>query len=241
MTTLKCNEINVNEIKYNEPKQNQHGGNMVGMSYNNSKITMQIPRARVPFGHNSMTTEKNEIRRSLDISFSGLENNESLQEFYDWVRDLDARNKNMAVQNCEKWLKRKNISLEVVEELYKPLINDKSEGKYPATMRFKLPTNNEGEFTGNIFAPDRTPMTLDDVTKGSDVSLIVEIQPMWFVNKMFGVTFKVVQMKLYKKQALTEYAFRDDDDDEVSVAQLGAAASSSTGTPPGSPLQDPED
>lgn len=213
MTTYKCNELPVSDITYNAPKQNQHGGNMVGLSYNNYKIVMQIPKASIPFGVNSLTTEKGEERKSLDISFRGMENNKALQEFFEWVKDLDERNKNMAVQNSEVWLKKK-MSYEVVSELYKPLVNDKSD-KYPATMRFKVPTNQMGEFTGDVFAPDRTKMTLDDVTKGSEVSLIVEIQPMWFVNKQFGITFRIAQMKLFKKQSLTEYAFRDDDDDDV--------------------------
>lgn len=214
MAALLCNEIPVSEITYNEPRQNNHGGNMVGLSFKGSKILMQIPKAKVPFGVNSMTTENNEVRKSLDISFSGLENKPALQVFYDWVRDLDERNQEMAVKNSEVWLKKK-MSREVVGELYKPLINDKSEGKYPATMRFKLPTNSEGDFTGNVFAPDRTRMTLDDVSKGSEVTLLVEAQPMWFVNKQFGVTFRILQIKLYKKAGLDEYAFRDDDDDDI--------------------------
>lgn len=213
MVALKCTEIPIEQIQYNEPKQNQHGGNMVGISFNNSKMTLQIPKAPVPFGVNTLTTEKNEIRKSLDISFRSLENNEQLQAFFDWVRDFDNRNKTMAMKNCESWLKRKTLSEEVVDELYKPLVNDKSQGKYPPTMRFKLPTNADGDFTGKVFAPDRTPMSEADITKGSEVSLLVEVQPMWFVNKQFGVTFKISQIKLFKKESFTDYAFRDDDDD----------------------------
>lgn len=209
-----CTEIPVSEITYMEPKQNSHGGNMVGLSHNGSKIFLQIPKAKAPFGVNSMTTENDEVRKSLDISFSGLENKPGLQKFYDWVRELDERNQTMAVANSEKWLKKK-MSLEVVSELYKPLVNDKSEGKYPATMRFKLHTDSNGDYTGKVFAPDRTPMTIDDITKGSEVSLLVEAQPMWFVNKQFGLTFKVVQVKLYKKASHDEYMFRDDDDDDL--------------------------
>lgn len=214
MNTYLASEINVNDIVYNEPKQNQHGGNMVGLSFKGGKVVMQVPKASIPFGVNTMTTENNEVRKSLDISFKGLENNLKLQDFYDFVRGLDERNQEMAVKNSPEWLKKK-MSAEVVSELYKPLVNDKSEGKYPATMRFKLPTDNDGNFTGKVFSPTREPMTLDDVTKGSEVSLIVEIQPMWFVNKQFGMTFKVAQIKLYKKASMDEYAFRDDDDDLV--------------------------
>lgn len=217
MVALKCTEIPIDDIQYNEPKQNQHGGNMVGLSFNGTKMTMQIPKAPVPFGVNTLTTEKNEIRKSIDISFRGLENNPQLQEFYDWARDFDNRNKAMAMKNCEPWLKRKTLSEEVVGELYKCLVNDKSQGKYPPTMRFKLPTNSDGDFTGKVFAPDRTPLTEADITKGSEVSLLVEVQPMWFVNKQFGVTFKVSQIKLFKKESFSDYAFRDDDDDGLLV------------------------
>ena len=212
-TVFKCNELNIDNLEYNTPKQNQHGGNMVGLSYNGKKIVMQIPKAKLPFGVNTMTTENNEVRKSVDISFNGLENNPRLQEFYDWARDFDSKNKQMAIQNCEPWLKRKTLSNEVVEELYKNLVNDKSEGKYPPTMRFKLPTTSDGDFTGKIFTSDRTPLTEADITKGSEAELIVEVQPMWFVNKLFGVTFKVLQMKLYKKESMSDYAFRDDEDD----------------------------
>lgn len=228
MVALKCTEIPVDQIEYNEPKQNQHGGNMVGLSFNNSKITIQIPKAPVPFGVNSLTTDKNEIRKSLDISFRGLENNEQLQALFDWVRDFDSRNKTMAIANCEPWLKRKTLSEEVVGELYKPLVNDKSQGKYPPTMRFKLPTNADGDFTGKVFAPDRTPLTEADITKGSEVSLLVDVQPMWFVNKQFGVTFKVSQIKLFKKESFNDYAFRDDEDDTVQPEPNGGAEDTTT-------------
>lgn len=227
MAIYKANEIKVNDITYNAPKLNSHGGNMVALSYNGSKIQMQIPKARLPFGLNSMTTENGEVRKSIDISFGGLEENPALQEFYDFVRALDARHVDETAAKSETLLKKK-MSKEVVQELYRPLINDKSEGKWPATMRFKMHTNTEGEFIGSIFSPGREKLTEADITKGSHASLIVECSPMYFVNKNFGQTWKVVQMKLYKKPSLNEYSFRDDEDeDEVDIDDDTAAATTS--------------
>ena len=43
--------------------------------------------------------------------------------------------------------------------------------------------------------------------------MIAEMQGLWFVGKQFGVTWRVVQAKIYPVVSLQAYAFKDEDDD----------------------------
>lgn len=212
MTTKKCSDIPIEEIEYYQPKQNTYGGSMIGVFHNKSKIVMQIPKSKVPFGVNSLTTDKNEVKKSIDISFYGMENNPSQREFRKWIEDLDEKHKETAIARSELWFKKKH-SASVITELYKPLLNDKSK-TYPATIRFKIPTDEYGNFTGDVYdSLSKQRISLDDIKKGCYVSLIVEAQPMWFLSKQFGMTFKVQSIKVFQPQVQhSEYAFRDDDE-----------------------------
>lgn len=216
MTAIyKANELKTEDITYNEPRLNNHGGLSVALSYNNQKITIQTPKARIPFGLNTLTTDDGSVRKSIDISFAGLEENQALQDLYNFIRELDDRTIDEATKNSEKFFKKK-MSREVVQELYKPLINDKSEGKYPATLRMKMMTNDQGHYTGSVFnAVDKTKVTEEMLTKGSHMAAIVSVQNLWVVNKLCGLTLKVEQIKVWPKPSLNEYAFDDSDDEEA--------------------------
>ena len=54
-------------------------------------------------------------------------------------------------------------------------------------------------------------MSIDELTPGSKARCIVEISPVWFINKTFGVTLNLLQAEIQKPEKIEGFSFEDDD------------------------------
>lgn len=92
--------------------------------------------------------------------------------------------------------------------------------KYPPEFRAKFPTNDLGQFVGEIYDQNKYLTTQDAITRGCEVEAIVQLTGIYFVAKEFGVSWKVIQVKVYPNvPKIIEYAFMEDSDDDKSDAE----------------------
>ena len=212
MSILNFSDVNVNDIKFTEPKTNSLGGSSVYVSYNGEKLTMQVPKSKCPFGLSCQSFDGQPDKYEVSITLNGQ--TERSQQWKDWVGEFDEKVKSEAVKNSKSWFKSaKEKSAGVIEELYKPMIVE-SKKDYPPTQKFKIPFK-DGKCYATVFNDKRNEVTVDAIEKGCNITLIVEVQGLWFVGKQFGVTWRVVQAKVFPLLKLTSYAFKDEDDEDV--------------------------
>ena len=95
----------------------------------------------------------------------------------------------------------------VVSELYKPQL--KKYGDYPPTLKVKFPMKN-GSFVGEIYNEKNETISMNEIKKGSEVQAIIENNGVYFVAKDFGVSWKVIQLKVFPSEKLTGYSFIDE-------------------------------
>ena len=215
MSVLNFNEINVNNLTFGEPKVNALGGTSVYVSYNGEKVCVQVPKHKCPFGLSCQAFDGAPEKYEVSISLNG--STEKAQQWKDWALSLDEKVKNEAVKNSKAWFKaNKEKSASVVEELYRPMVMESKSTKqeYPPTQKFKIPFK-EGKCYASIFNDKKEEANMDIIQKGCNIVLIAELQGLWFVGKQFGVTWKVVQAKVYPLLTLQAYAFKDEDDEET--------------------------
>ena len=207
-------DINVNELKFSEPVKNARGGHTVYVSYNDNKIITQIPKGSAPFGLSAQKFDDDSTdappKYTLNVK---LEDTGNMGLFRSWLNKVDETVIQEGVKNSKEWF-GKAKSLEVVKELYKPLVIESSDGKYAPTCKVKYMTNKNGEFQSSVFLDKDNMATPTDIVKGSKVSVIFQIVGIWFVGKQFGVSLIAKQTKLYPSETLTAYAFQDEDDDD---------------------------
>ena len=210
-SVLNFANIDVSQITFSEPKTNPRGGQSIWLSTEGQKLIIQVPKGKCPFGLSKQQYDEDAPPKyDLNVSLGG---SDKMNDFRQFVSDLDAHIQKSAVENSEKWFGKKK-SAGVIEELYKPMLVEPKKGDYAPTMKFKFPYYDD-KFTTTVFDSNKEEVSPEMITKGSQTSLIVQLTRMWFVGKQFGVTWQTLQAKVYPGSALPKYAFADDDDEDV--------------------------
>lgn len=208
-------DVSMEDISFSPPRQNTNGGQTVYINHvSGSPLTVQVPRTRCPFGFS-----KNEfdgvMKCSVDIAFT--EGNQKIGDFKEWIENIDNLLKQKGKENSMEWFK-KDMSPVILEELYRHQITKPKKREYPDTMKFKINNTKDGEPNVDVYNNSRALITPDQITKGTDIMIIAQLSSVWFVNKMYGVTWRVKQIKAWPRVTLKSYAFEDESDNENEVA-----------------------
>ena len=210
--------LDLSEITFEAVKKTQMGGNIVYFKYEgNPRLVMQTPVLNAPFGLSTYTDDKTGITKySLDISFRGMDEDPKVQQFFEKMQALDAHTMDTAVANSKDWFGKKQ-SKEVVENFYRPLVKpSKDPSKYAPTMKFKIMTKRDGTIDVDTFDAHRNKVNLQDVlAPGVKLQAIIEAGSVWFVNKtMFGISWKLVQVKVLPSDKIAGFSFQEESDNE---------------------------
>jgi hypothetical protein len=209
MKIFNIEDLDVTKFVYSEPKINAMGGQSVYISANelNDKIVIQTPKCSLPFGLNSFDAN-GETKYSLDISLRG--DHTPMQNFKSFLQNFDDNNSNVALEKSNSWFK-KQLDSSVIDEIYRNTL--KTQKNYAPLVKLKVPTKN-GKFLGDVFDQNKNKVDLSCIQRGCTVQAIIECVGMYFIAKEFGITWKVVQLKVYPPNRLSGYAFVDDNSDE---------------------------
>lgn len=209
-TVMKSEQIDISSLVYSAPKINSIGGQTVFVNdASRNKIRVHTPKCYLPFGV-SEYNDKFSLQMSLNSETDAMKN------FKNFLENLDKNNIQQGVKN-PNWWKKPTISEETVAELYNSSMKQNNPN-YPPMFKAKLPFKN-GEFDGNIYDDKRNLISFDKITKSCHVEAIVELTGIYFVQKEFGLSWKVVQLKVYPSEKMVGYSFLDDDDSEESDAE----------------------
>jgi len=209
---LNISEIDLKSLQYSQPKTNPSGGQTIYINTPNTstkRLVISLPRCRLPFGVSDYNG-----RKSLQFSLQG--DNDKMVTFKKFLADLDLLNVQTAVNNSTKWFK-KNIPHDTVQTLYSPCMKQNND-KYPPMFRSRFPTD-AGKFVGDVFDVNKNLVSQEAITPGCEVEAIVELVGIYFVAKEFGVSWKVIQLKVFPNERLRGYSFLCDSDDDNSDAE----------------------
>ena len=212
--------FDINNLNTLAMAKNKAGGNQVPIAYNGSKmILIQTPVLSAPFGVSEYTPEGAPVKYSIDLSFKDNDTNSKTKCFLDRMNQLDQHMIKLGVDNSPQWF-GKVMSREVVEELYRPLVKpSKQPEKYAPTIKLKIRPGRTVENIMNVkaFTSDQEEFDMSDFQAGSSIKAIVELAPIWFVNKQFGISMTIAQLEVVSQPIgrLNQFAFQDDDDDDI--------------------------
>ena len=211
--------FNAENLMIGDMSKNKAGGNQVTLKYNDDKkIIMQIPELTTPFGLSEYTPDNGvgQVKYSIDFSFKGHTENARIQSFMNKMRAIDEKMISLAVENSPTWF-GKQMSKEVVEELYRPLVKEsKQPEKYAPTIKLKIRTRPDSSMALEAFDENQQTFDMTGFVPGTKAKCIVDFAPIWFVNKQFGLTLNILQMKItdLPQGKLNGFAFQDDSDIE---------------------------
>lgn len=202
------------DIKLSPPKPNSSRGQTVYINRKDGgKVYICTPQMGCPFGLSNW-----DGKYSLDLSFNGMDDNNDMGLFYKFVEKLDNLVKSVP-QNDSTWFKTVKTA-DAVKELYRPSCRVDPNGKYAPTLKLKMHIDGDQRMLTQFYNSQKQPIEQDLLVKGSKAMCIIEPSSVWFVNKMFGITWKAYQVKVQPPVSMVSYAFDDDDDIADSVNGL---------------------
>ena len=218
---VKSDKFSCSNVEYSDPKKLSHGGQAIYLNYDGKPLILQTPKMSMPWGMGKYDGDVPKF--SLDLSFKGMDNSDSLQTFYKALNELDEKLVEDGAKNSLSWFKKKKQTREVCKALYAPQIKvskDKSgepDGKYPPTMKVKVPWR-DGSFQCDAY-DSKKQLIQDDLSnvlvKGTQVQALIQCVGIWFAGGKYGCSWKVVQMKVTPPAGIHGYSFIDDSEDEV--------------------------
>jgi hypothetical protein len=227
--------INVNNLKYSEVKSLSSGAKSVYIYYGSGRLRIQTPVMYLPYGvyeggFEDKNAAKTEIKKAdkkydLTLSFKGIDDNTKIEAFHSKLKEIEQKVIDDAFQYREAWFKDDfDNNKSFVSRLFSPIVKvDKDKttgkivGKYPPTIRFKLPFDIENDrFNFNSFNMNGETIDLMDIItklKGGKAQLIVELNSIWFAGGKFGCTWKLITGK-FQRSVNNDISFIEDSDTE---------------------------
>jgi hypothetical protein len=204
-TVRRISDFSASDVTFSAVRKNTMGGKVVYLNgTNNSKLIFQLPQLRAPYGLSTYTdAASGKTSYSLSLSLDNPEIVAKLKELDDKVIDFVHANSVTCLG--------KQYNKEVMREaLYKsPMAPGK--GDYAPTLKLKMMTGSNGEFTAEAYDSNRklVKLTPDSLEKGQGVLTIVEINQIWFIDNKFGISVRLQQMLLAPTNKLKGFGFID--------------------------------
>ena len=172
------------QIEFSEPSLNASGGCSVYVKEDGKKIMWKTPKSKILVGIEEMK------RNSIHICIKDLEFERRIIEFNDCIITT-------ACNNCKKWF-GKHVTKDIIKSLYNNQCN---------VMRAKM--------TKNVDVYNEHGKLVDHTTLKKDrkVELIVECVGLYFIPKEFGISWKILQARVYPNDNIETYSFESDCDD----------------------------
>jgi hypothetical protein len=205
-TIIKPSTIDMTRIEFAEPEINAKGGKAIKVSYNGEKFLVHSPEMSIAFDASNTTEEPGAYPKwAFQLSFDGMHeptvNGRHIKKFHTMIDDLDEHLIDAAIPNSLSWLKMKSAQRPVVEALVNRTIKQSKDkktqepdGKYPDTMKVRIPIGKEGRLLCNIFDKENGDKAITDLSvlgrlkRNARVILILECSGLYVMSGKFGFT-----------------------------------------------------
>lgn len=166
-------------------------------------IRFQIPRMYLPFGVSGFTPEVGDTKYNVDFSMKGWEEENSyVNKFYKFVKEIENSVITKVVQNSVE-IFGTQLTVGEISNMFNS--NIKEQDNHEPKFRLKIDKNTR------VFdvADEDITTELDSglYAKHSGIAM-VELNSVYFLNRMFGVTWKMTQLKLFEPQRLKGFQFQ---------------------------------
>lgn len=203
---------------------------MVPVLYNGRFMVVQTPETKVPYPpsnykNNEEDDDKNG-KETIDMYFQGFEKRPSVQSFLNFLKDLQEKAINYAIENSESLFgcnkEGQAYKPEFVREFFtstirEPMKKDEKGIKriiegYPPFIRLPL-NKKDGNYTCKIVDNKQQPMELTHSnSKGSFVTAIIQCSGIWIGNKQFGLSWQTKMLRVVPPMNSINLSFMPEED-----------------------------
>ena len=187
-------------------------------AYNNRRIVLstkqgtpmrvQFPRMYMPFGVSGFVPEIGPTKYNIDFAIKGYDEEDSyMKKFYDSLRALEDKVVDAVVEQSQAIFGKPMTKEELL-----PMFNSnvKEAPDREPKFRVKVDTTVDEMIKAAVFDADRNPIR-DEVKSGlyarNSGHAMVELNSVYFLNRKFGLTWKLNQLVVYEPQNLKGFQF----------------------------------
>jgi hypothetical protein len=188
-------------------------------SYKNKKMVItnkeggylrtQAPRLYMPFGICGFTPEVGPTKYTLDLSLTGYdEEGGYVEKFYNTLRKVEDMVVDAVVAQSEQIFDKPMTKEELL-----PMFNSniKENPGHPPKFRVKVDTDMNNVMKAEVFDANRERIVKGELTNGlysrNSGRPIVEMCSVYFLNRKFGVTWKLHQLQVFEPERLKGFQF----------------------------------
>ena len=226
-TQVQTSQIVFSELKKAGPSKTSYINYQNATTGKQQRLIVQFPKMFAPFGasyYNPDNTPISEKMPKFNVQLSLDEKVKGVTDFVKLLNSLDKIVKKKALKNKD-WKKQlpKGLDEAGLKYCYKSVVKASGNEKYSDSVNTKVPIdwNNKQPllqlYGKNKDKLDVTFETIENLLpKLSELKGLIQISNVWFVNKKFGITIKLLQGMVYPKESLSGFSLLDDSDDEGS-------------------------
>lgn len=181
MVKLFNKEPNFEGINFTKPIKGKDGKYFVAMNCQENDDSNEIicqfgPKLKI-------STDVQESDTSIDTLIVQ-------EEIIDFIRECDDNAVAFCKDHKEEWFEEEEISDTYIDQAFMPSIKEmkKQKGCYGMKMRISREMD--------VFNGKRENVDKETIKKDAKVSTIVQMAGLWFTKTRFGITWKVIQVKL---------------------------------------------
>jgi hypothetical protein len=190
--------------------------------YENKKITLnsssskksikfQVPRMYMPFGVSGFTPQVGPTKYNIDFSMKGWDEHDNyVKAFYEFVKKLE----NTIIASVESQsveIFGKKMDQAELRKMFNSNIKESAERE--PKFRVKVDTNTvDNTIKFPIYDSNENEISCEasnGLYARHSGTAIVELGNVYFMNKMFGITWRTSQLKVFEPQRLKGFQFID--------------------------------
>jgi len=166
-------------------------------------IRFQIPRMYIPFGVSGFTPEVGTTKYNVDFSMKGWDEEDNyVNKFYNHVKEIETMIITKVVQNSEI-IFGSQLTIEEITNMFNSNIKEQDDRE----PKFRLKIDDSTRVFDVADQDVTTELENGLYAKHSGIAM-VELGSVYFLNRMFGVTWKMTQLKLFEPQRLKGFQFQ---------------------------------
>jgi hypothetical protein len=179
------------------PEFGAYTNRKIVLSCQDKPIRIQLPKMYMPFGMSGFNPEYGQKKWNIDFSLKGYDEEGShMHSFHDFLKNVDNTVIDHIHQRSEEIFKTQ-LSRDAVANMFNSNLKDKE----PPLFRVKVDTDIDGSLKALVFDADENKLSspVEDKLYSRQMGVaIVELNSVYFMNKMCGLVWKLHQLKVYE-------------------------------------------
>lgn len=242
--TILASEFDITRLVVSKHQKDKAGGGSVRVLYRYnddeepSRLIVQTPRMRAPFGLNSnekFAKENDLLKWTLQLSFDGEDRNKKIQKFKQFLETFDEHFIKLGIENSEEWINDDEPDLKSVKKAYKGTLKkfkikkDKPDVVYPDNFNVSVSWDYEKDRPqSNIefFDEQGEPTEWTNISPGCEMVVLFSINAIWCKPGIgsYGPSVKIVQAQIFKPKKIKGFNIKYDADEDSDQESDGLQA-----------------